>query len=203
MKEFNALPVKLRSYEGFEKMKARLNHYGKMNRLIMELKTEAMKDRHWKQLLQKLKIHEPISEMTLGSLLSVDLMKIENQIRDLIAVATGELVLESMVGAVKSYWEVFELELAKYQSKCKLIRGWDDLFTKLDEDLQNLASMKMSPFYKTFESDIGQWDDKLQKIKLTFDTWIDVQRRWVYLEGIFFGSSDIKTQLTNEYNKFN
>ena len=78
MKEFNALPVMLRSYEGFEKMKTRLHHYGKMNRLIMELKTEAMKDRHWKQLLQKLKIHEPISEMTLGSLLSADVMKIEN-----------------------------------------------------------------------------------------------------------------------------
>ena len=29
-----------------------------------------------------------------------------------------------------------------------------------------------------------------------------MQRRWVYLEGIFFGSSDIKTQLANEYNKF-
>lgn len=70
-------------------------------------------------------------------------------------VATGELVLESMVLQVKSFWEVFELELAKYQGKCKLIRGWDDLFTKLDEDLNNLASMKMSPYYKSFESDIG------------------------------------------------
>ena len=47
-KEFNALPVKLRSYEGFQKMKVRLAYYGKMNRLIMELKTDAMKDRHWK-----------------------------------------------------------------------------------------------------------------------------------------------------------
>ncbi len=33
-------------------------------------------------------------------------------------------------------------------------------------------------------------------------SWIDVQRRWVYLEGIFFGASDIKTQLANEYTRF-
>lgn len=79
-----------------------------------------------------------------------------------------------MVGAVKSYLKVFELDLAKYQSKGKFIRISDDLFTKLDEDLQNLSFMKMFPFYKTFESDIWQWDDKLQKIKLIFDTWIDV-----------------------------
>lgn len=53
--------------------------------------------------------------------------------------------------------------------------------------------MKMSPFYKAFEEEILPWDDKLQKIRIIFDIWIDVQRRWVYLEGIFFGSSDIKT----------
>lgn len=34
------------------------------------------------------------------------------------------------------------------------------------------------------------------------DTWIDVQRRWVYLEGIFMGSSDIKEMLSNEYTRF-
>jgi dynein heavy chain 1 len=47
-----------------------------------------------------------------------------------------------------------------------------------------------------------QWDEKLQKIKLTLDTWIDVQKRWVYLEGIFMGSSDIKEMLNNEYTRF-
>lgn len=34
------------------------------------------------------------------------------------------------------------------------------------------------------------------------DTWIDVQKRWVYLEGIFMGSSDIKEMLSNEYTRF-
>ncbi len=29
-----------------------------------------------------------------------------------------------------------------------------------------------------------------------------MQRRWVYLEGIFFGSSDIKTQLNQEFTRF-
>ena len=34
------------------------------------------------------------------------------------------------------------------------------------------------------------------------DIWMDVQRKWVYLESIFCGASDIKTQLANEYNRF-
>ena len=57
--------------------------------------------------------------------------------------------------------------------------------------------MKISQYYKTFEEEIVQWDDKLQKVRITMDVWIDVQRRWVYLEGIFNGSSDIKEMLAN------
>lgn len=47
-----------------------------------------------------------------------------------------------------------------------------------------------------------QWDDKLQKVRIILDIWIDVQRRWVYLESIFLGSSDIKDMLINEYSRF-
>jgi len=62
--------------------------------------------------------------------------------------------------------------------------------------------MKMSPYYKVFEEEIAPWDEKLQKIRIVFDAWIDVQRRYVYLEGIFFGGADIKSMLPSEYNKF-
>jgi dynein heavy chain 1 len=62
-----------------------------------------------------------------------------------------------------------------------LIKGWDDMFEQLDEDLNNLSSMKLSQYYKTFEEEIMQWDDKLQKVRIILDIWIDVQRRWVYL----------------------
>ena len=36
----------------------------------------------------------------------------------------------------------------------------------------------------------------------TFDVWIDIQRHWVYLEGIFTGSADIKHLLPNETQRF-
>jgi dynein heavy chain 1 len=128
---------------------------------------------------------------------TVDLNRNENTVRDILAIASGENVLEALLGGVKEHWGKFELELVRYQSKCNLIKGWDDLFAKLDEDLNNLSSMKISQYYKTFEEEIAQWDDKLQKVRITMDTWIDVQRRWVYLEGIFMGSSDIKEMLSN------
>ena len=62
--------------------------------------------------------------------------------------------------------------------------------------------MKMSPYYKVFEEEVMPWDDRLQKLRVLFDIWIDVQRRWLYLEGIFYGSADIKQQLPAEFTRF-
>jgi dynein heavy chain 1 len=83
-----------------------------------------------------------------------------------------------------------------------LIRGWDDLFNKLKEHINSLSAMKLSPYYKEFEEDALSWEDRLNKISALFDVWIDVQRRFVYLEGLFSGSADIATLLPMESNKF-
>lgn len=53
-----------------------------------------------------------------------------------------------------------------------------------------------------FEEDALSWEDKLNRIMALFDVWIDVQRRWVYLEGIFTGSADIKHLLPVETQRF-
>jgi dynein heavy chain 1 len=116
--------------------------------------------------------------------------------------ARGELILEEFLRGIKETWAKCDLELIRYQNKCRLIRGWDDLFAQIDEHINNVSSMKMSPYYKVFEEEIVPWDEKLQKIRIVFDNWIDVQRRYVYLEGIFFGGADIRSMLPSEYNKF-
>jgi dynein heavy chain 1 len=161
-----------------------------------------MKERHWKELLKKLKLSGNLQALIIGALWDIDIVRQEKIVEEVLAVARGELVLEEMLRTIKECWAAFELELVPYGGRCKLIRGWDELFAKLDEDLQNLQSMKISPYYKAFEEEVQPWDDRLQKWRLTFDTWIDVQRRWVYLQSIFLGSSDIKHQLTTEYNRF-
>ena len=45
-------------------------------------------------------------------------------------------------------WKTYELEMVQYQQKCRLIRGWEDLFTKVKEDINSVTAMKLSPFYK-------------------------------------------------------
>lgn len=200
--KMDEFPNKLRQYEAFDNMKSRVAKYKKEYVHMSELKSEAMKPRHWKILLSKLKIRAPASEVTVGMLWDVDLIKNDAIVKEVMSQARGELILEEFLRTIKEYWSGFDLDLVMYQNKCKLIRGWAELTEKIDEHINNLASMKISPYYKVFEEEIAPWDEKLQRLHIIFDVWIDLQRSWVYLQGIFFGSADIKNQLQNEYTKF-
>ena len=70
--------------------------------LIVELKSEALKERHWKQLTRKLNVRWVLSELTLGLVWDVDLLKNELIVRDVILVAQGEMALEEFLKQVGS-----------------------------------------------------------------------------------------------------
>lgn len=49
---------------------------------------------------------------------------------------------------------------------------------------------------------MSQWEKDLNTINDVIDTWLIVQRKWMYLESIF-ASDDIRMQLPDEAKKFN
>lgn len=51
-------------------------------------------------------------------------------------------------------WNSYELDLVNYQNKCRLIRGWDDLFNKVKEHINSVSAMKLSPYYKVGNTNI-------------------------------------------------
>ncbi|XP_065319190.1 dynein heavy chain, cytoplasmic-like isoform X2 [Gordionus sp. m RMFG-2023] len=241
-----SLPTHLRQYSAYEYVKRLIQSYSRANVLIVELKSDAIKERHWKRLARKLQpsslqaksqhkqdqgsilqalnhhqgynVKSPFesllcfgmggsgsgfgNELTLGHVWDLDLVRNEKDIKDVILVAQGEMALEQFLVQVRETWQNYELDMVNYQNKCRLIRGWDDLFNKLKEHINSLAAMKLSPYFKEFEEDAISWEDKLNRLNSLFDIWIDVQRKWVYLEAIFTGSNDIKNLLPNETSRF-
>lgn len=53
-----------------------------------------------------------------------------------------------------------------------------------------------------FEEEAVAWDDKLNRLRILLDTWVEVQRKWLYLEGVFSGSQDIQMLLPSEHQRF-
>ncbi|BGP45295.1 dynein heavy chain [Rhodotorula kratochvilovae] len=198
------MPSKMRQYAAFEYVQETLRGYLKSNALVGDLKSEALRERHWRQLYKALRVagqYSP-SSMTLGTVWDLDLKRNEALVKDVIIQAQGEMALEEFLKQVKETWTSYTLDLVNYQNKTRLIRGWDELFTKCGENLNSLTAMKLSPYYKVFEEEASAWEDRLNRIHVLFDVWIDVQRQWVYLEGIFTGSADIKHLLPIESQRF-
>ncbi|ERT02584.1 dynein heavy chain, cytoplasmic [Sporothrix schenckii ATCC 58251] len=198
------MPSRMRQYAAFEHIQNILKTYVRVNPLLSDLKSEAVRDRHWTKIYKQIKPgkrYSPVS-MTLGDVWDLNLVATEAIIKDIIAQAQGEMALEEFLKQVRETWTSYNLELVNYQNKCRLIRGWDDLFAKCSENLNSLQAMKHSPYYKEFEEEASSWEDKLNRVHVLFDVWIDVQRQWVYLEGVFTGNADIKHLLPIESSRF-
>lgn len=198
------MPSRMRQYAAFEHIQNILRQYLKVNPMLGDLKSEAVRDRHWAKIYKEIKPgkrYSPVS-MTLGDVWDLNLVATEVTIKDIIAQAQGEMALEEFLKQVRETWTSYNLELVNYQSKCRLIRGWDDLFAKCSENLNSLQAMRHSPYYKEFEEEAAAWEDKLNRVHVLFDVWIDVQRQWVYLEGVFTGNADIKHLLPIESSRF-
>ena len=198
------MPSRMRQYAAFEHVQNVLRQHLKANPILSDLKSEAMRERHWLKLFKTLRPSKRYSQisMTLGNVWDLQPTSTESTIRDILAQAQGEMALEEFLKQVRETWQNYALDLVNYQNKCRLIRGWDDLFAKCSEHLNSLQAMRHSPYYKEFEEDASSWEDKLNRVHVLFDIWIDVQRQWVYLEGVFTGNADIKHLLPVESSRF-
>eukprot|EP01061_Rhynchopus_euleeides_P030593 TRINITY_DN5081_c0_g1_i1.p1 TRINITY_DN5081_c0_g1~~TRINITY_DN5081_c0_g1_i1.p1 ORF type:complete len:4809 (+),score=2467.50 TRINITY_DN5081_c0_g1_i1:97-14523(+) len=201
-------PSNMRTYTAFSDLSEKIDGLIKINPIIGDLCSDAIKERHWNQIVQLVHADgfDNASTLTLGKVWACDLVKYQNAFQHVIRQAQGELALEEFLAQVKKAWQDMELEVVDYQRKCWLIKGWDAISEKLSEHINSLQSMRMSPYFKAFEEEGTTWEDKLTKIEHLFGvpegTWFEVQRRWVYLEGIFIGNQDIKRQLPNETQAF-
>ncbi|KAK8797138.1 hypothetical protein WA158_004348 [Blastocystis sp. Blastoise] len=194
-------PNRIMQYEAFIYLKDFVTRYARSYKFLLAIKESPLKDRHWNDIFKIINYKNTINNLTLGDFWKYDLKKIEKPINEVLAVAQGEMALENFLNDIKTTWNNWILELAVYHNKTKLIKGWD-FFQKMDEHISSLQGMKQSRFYKIFQDEAETWDNKLNQMHVIFDMWIDVQRRWIYLEGIFMGSADIKQQLPNEYTRF-
>ena len=222
-----------KSHAAFESVMAHVSQRKRCVLLLADLRSDAVKPRHLAEVLgkvgrgmtsgidgtfstakssggggdkQQLVTRAKLRDLVLGDFVPRRLELHKRAIGDVVAKAQGEMALEEFLRKTEEGWGAYELELVHYQSSgVMLLKGWDNLFGKLEDDLAALAAMKQSPYFnnvRKFEEQAASWEAMLTRMTQTFDLWIDVQRRWVYLGGIFFGGTDIKAQLPAEHARF-
>lgn len=94
----------------------------------------------------------------------------------------------------------FVLEITQYLGL--VLRSADDLKLELEDNMLNLQTIAGSRYVGAFLDRVRKWSDTLNLVSECLDEWFVVQRKWIYLEGIFVGTEDIRMQLPEEAKKF-
>lgn len=203
MKKLADMPNRMRQYRSFQRINDSVTVYLQKHIRYLALKSESLRDRHWTRILSLAGLDIQLSELTVGQVWDTpSFEKQEKLILEVVTLSQGEMALEEYLKQVKIVWTTYEFEFTNFQNKCRLIKGWDDLFSKSQDHLAALSAMKNSIYYKAFKEEAVALEDKLSRLFYLLDLWVNVQRQWVYLNGIFSGNAEIKLILPIESNRF-
>jgi dynein heavy chain 1 len=97
------MPSRMRQYSAFEYVQGVLQKLIKINPLMSELKSDAIKERHWIKIFKSCRSRERFlpSTLNLGTIWDLDLAANESILREVIVQAQGEMALEEYLRQVR------------------------------------------------------------------------------------------------------
>ncbi|WFD02078.1 hypothetical protein MOBT1_000756 [Malassezia obtusa] len=197
-----AMPSRVRQYAAYEHVQDTLAFLVQHIPLLQALRADAFRERHWRTLYQRVGRRYRPSAQTLGEVWDVDWRTHLGTLRALVDEAQGEYALDVYLQQVREAWAGYALDLVNYRNECMLVRGLDALFQLANEHATGLRAMSASPHYRVFEEEARRWEERVARVQTTFDLWARVQRQFVYLNGIFAASPEIRHMLPMESGRF-
>nr|XP_061803884.1 dynein axonemal heavy chain 10-like [Nerophis lumbriciformis] len=207
IKDLKKLPKDVRSLPMAIILEGRLKQFRDSLPLLLDLKNEALRERHWKELMDRTGTSFEMnpSTFTLENMFAMELHKYADVIGEIVTSASKELGIEKGVKEVVETWGNMNFIIIPYSKgahqQCWVLGAVDEIMLIVDNDAMNLQSMAGSRFVGPFLTTIQQWEKDLSLVSETIEVWLQVQRKWMYLESIFIGG-DISSQLPEEAKKF-
>eukprot|EP01028_Stygiella_incarcerata_P002288 TRINITY_DN1424_c1_g1_i1.p1 TRINITY_DN1424_c1_g1~~TRINITY_DN1424_c1_g1_i1.p1 ORF type:complete len:2631 (-),score=647.35 TRINITY_DN1424_c1_g1_i1:5218-13110(-) len=162
-----------------------------------------MRDRHWKVMSDKLKIHiHPSAQVTFSDVLRLQLGDYIDVMEEVAGIASKEYMLERTLDRMEEEWKPVDFTLVEWRdTKTCILSSIDDIQQLLDDHIVKTQTMRCSPFIGPFEERVIKWESILTSMQDILDEWLKVQATWLYLESIF-SSPDIQKQMPNEHSMF-
>jgi dynein heavy chain, axonemal len=201
-------PKELKEIFTFKMVEARLVNFKEALPLVVNLKNDAMKSRHWQKLMDVTGVAFDISlkTLTLSNIFSMDLHKVAADVEEIINEAVQEAKIENELAMIDAAWRNNSLVVVKYKKdgvdRGFILRAADDLKLELEDHMLNLQTISGSRFVGAFVDRVRKWEKTLNVVSECLEMWFTVQRKWAYLEGIFIGAEDIRQQLPEEAKRF-
>lgn len=140
---------------------------------------------------------------TLTDLLDLGLHEFEEDVKHTVDKAVKEMQMEKLLHDIEMQWIAMEFDYEPHNGAgIQMMKASELMIEKLEENQMQIQNMATSKYVAYFESAINDWTQKLATIDAIIMTWTEVQRKWLYLESIFFGSEDIRMQLPDDSKRF-
>uniref|UniRef100_K7FM63 Dynein axonemal heavy chain 10 n=1 Tax=Pelodiscus sinensis TaxID=13735 RepID=K7FM63_PELSI len=207
LKSLRKLPRQVRSVPVAYHLEAKMKAFKDSIPLLLDLKNEALRERHWKDLMERTgtSFEMTTATFTLENMFAMELHKHSDVINEIVGSAVKELSIEKGVKDIVETWENMKFTVQRYfkgtQERGFILGSVDEITQILDDNAVNLQSISGSRFVGPFLSTVHHWEKTLSLIGEVIEVWMVVQRKWMYLESIFIGG-DIRSQLPEEAKKF-
>ncbi|NXE97067.1 DYH10 protein, partial [Menura novaehollandiae] len=207
LKALRKLPRQVRSLPIAVQLETRMKAFRDSVPLLLDLKNEALRERHWQDLMERTgtKFEMKTETFTLENMFAMELNRHADVISEIVGTAIKELSIEKGMKEIIETWENMKFTILVYtkgtETRGSILGSVDEILEILDDNNVNLQSVLSSRFVGPFLSSVHRWEKILSLIGEVIEIWIAVQRKWMYLESIFVGG-DIRSQLPEEVKIF-
>ncbi|KAJ8610701.1 hypothetical protein CTAYLR_005659 [Chrysophaeum taylorii] len=198
------LPKKLREWEAYTEMRAKVTDLQDLLPLIADLSKPSIKPRHWREVIDLIKTPLPFDKESfqLKHIFKSPLLQFKGQVEEICEGADKQLGIETKLADVKEQWDHAAFTLTKWKERdVPILLAFGQVIDDLEEaqlNLQSLLSMRhVGPFREAVASQLTTLSDTADTLEL----WIKVQLLWTSLESVFMGG-DIAKQMPLEAKKF-
>jgi len=206
-KRLKKMDKSLQLMHPYKKIAVRVGAFRDSIPLLTALKNDALRERHWKELMKATGVTFDMESktFTLGKLFAMELNRFKDAIQNITLNAMQEAKIEKEINKIAKTWQAAAFALSPYngdESRGWLLQDCSDIQQELEDHALSLQAMSNSPFAAPFLTDLRNWEQSLNQISETIVIWLIVQKKYMYLEGIFVGSDDIRQQLPEAAKKF-
>ncbi|XP_017386887.1 dynein heavy chain 9, axonemal isoform X3 [Cebus imitator] len=198
------LDREVRAWDAFTGLESTVWNTLSSLRAVAELQNPAIRERHWRQLMQATGVSFTMDkDTTLARLLQLQLHHYEDEVRGIVDKAVKEMGMEKTLKELQTTWAGMEFQYEPHpRTNIPLLRSDEDLIEVLEDNQVQLQNLVMSKYVAFFLEEVSGWQKKLSTADAVISLWLEVQRTWTHLESIFIGSEDIRAQLPQDSKRF-
>jgi len=212
-KQLKSMPSKAKNWPCFLGLEKEVMEMGNSLPLCMELRSPAMRDRHWQELIDLTKCQSGLDpeadDFTLSNLVDLKLHEFANQVSEIVEKATRELGLEKQLSKLNDTWTDNATFQITYEECTRpdygevwLLGSTEIILEQLEADNNMLQGMQTNKYVEHFKARVDEWVQQLSTVDICIQKWMEIQRQWDALYPIFILSQDIKEQLPDNAKDF-